>query len=97
MGAWATIAGALGLTLQVTAAKGKGELIKLPTRVSLRHYPQLKRLAWQLGAVKELKPEDALQIYERNWRHVDQAALTDKERELIRALSVRVGGGRLLV
>jgi hypothetical protein len=48
------------------------------------------------GAV-ELTPQQALDLYERNWRHVDKAQLTAHETSLIQALSARLGGGRLLV
>lgn len=70
----------------------------LPTdRVPLDRYPQLRRLAWQQPGVRELGLEDALALYERNWRHVDPASLEPQERELITELVRRVGGGRLLV
>ena len=68
-----------------------------PARIRLADYPQLKRLAWQLHGVATLTPEDALGLYERNWRQVDTAALDDAERALVNALVQHVGGGRLLV
>lgn len=70
----------------------------LPTdRVPLDRYPQLRRLAWQQPGARELGLEDALALYERNWRHVDPASLEPQERALITELIRRVGGGRLLV
>ena len=45
----------------------------------------------------EAAPQQALQLYERNWRHVDRAALTEAEAALIDTLSREIGGGRLLV
>ncbi len=68
-----------------------------PARIRLADYPQLKKLAWQLHGVAELTPEDALGLYERNWRHVDTAALDPAERTLVTALAQHLGGGRLLV
>ena len=45
----------------------------------------------------ELSPKKALELYERNWRHVDPEAMTPRERNLIRLLAGLLGGGRLLV
>ena len=47
--------------------------------------------------VDELTPEQALGLYERNWRHVDVDALEPKERALVAALTSQLGEGRLLV
>ena len=58
----------------------------IPARVRLGEYPQLKQLAWQVHGVDELTPAEALSIYERNWRHVDIAALQPHEQQLIEAL-----------
>ena len=38
-----------------------------------------------------------LALYERNWKHVDRAALSAKEAALVEALSQALGAGRLLV
>lgn len=69
----------------------------LPASIRLADYPQLQRLAWQLHGVDALSPADALQLYERNWRHVDVAGLAPAERQLVQALADRFSGGRLLV
>jgi transcriptional regulator with XRE-family HTH domain len=97
MGAWAAAAAALGLVLDVVDTKALEAPKKLPKKIRLRDYPQLKKLAWQLHGVEELSAADALDLYERNWRHVDRGALTDAEAGLIDALSRQLGGGRLLV
>ena len=68
-----------------------------PARIRLADYPQLKKLAWQLHGVAMLTPEDALGLYERNWRHVDTGALEPAESALVNALAQHLGGGRLLV
>jgi hypothetical protein len=39
----------------------------------------------------------ALALYERNWRHLEQATLTQRERDLIEALVKTHGNGVLLV
>jgi transcriptional regulator with XRE-family HTH domain len=97
MGAWAAAAGALGLRLDVADPRAGARKMKLPKRVRLADYPQLKKLAWQLHGVDELSPKEALNLYERNWRHVDEAALSEAELALVEALSQELGGGQLLV
>src|SRR6185369_9607524 len=97
IGAWVAAASALGLSLDLVSAKASRATGRLPARIRLADYPQLKKLAWQLKGVQDLAPREALDLYERNWRHVDRAALTPRETELIDALTQRFGGGRLLV
>jgi transcriptional regulator with XRE-family HTH domain len=97
IGAWDAAAGAIGLSLDLLDANAATEPRKLPKRIRLRDYPQLKKLAWQLHGVDEITPADALNLYERNWRHVDRANISEDEAALIDALSRQLGGGRLLV
>lgn len=63
----------------------------LPARIHLADYPALKQLAWQVQGVDALTPREALGIYERNWRHLDEAALLPRERQLIDALRLALG------
>ncbi|KMO82589.1 hypothetical protein MCHLDSM_01212 [Mycolicibacterium chlorophenolicum] len=66
--------------------------------IQVRDYPQLKALAWNLRDDVTLSDEEALALYERNWRHVDQEALNADEQELIQRLTRAAGHeGRLLV
>ena len=101
IGAYANAAAALGLTLGVAgpqpAAPGRTPPADVPQRIRLDDHPQLARLAWQVGDAAEVTPEEALNLYERNWRHVDQAALGPNERALIHGLVAALGGSRLLV
>ena len=103
MGAYVGAATALGLEFEVVdprgRAGGKGRPRKpaLPARIRLADYAQLERLAWQLHGVTELSPQAALDLYERNWRHVDVEGLSAGERRLVNALVQQLGGGRLLV
>ena len=85
------------MNLDLVSAKAPRTTAKLPARIALADYPQLTKLAWQLKGIEGLAPQEALNLYERNWRHVDRAALTPRETELIDALTQRFGGGRLLV
>ena len=97
VGAWVAVATALGLTFDLLDAKAAAGTTKLPRRIRLRDFPQLQKLAWQLQGVDEISPQEALDLYERNWRHLDGAALSDDEAALIDALSRELAGGRLLV
>lgn len=65
----------------------------IPARIRLDEYPQLKALAWQVQGIDALTPLEALSIYERNWRHVDESALDAHELQLIEALRLGLGSG----
>lgn len=65
--------------------------------VRVGDYPQLHAIAWQLRRDTELDEVEALQLYERNWRHVDQSAMSDDERAFVRHLADTHSRGVLLV
>lgn len=71
--------------------------VTLPDRIPLATYPQLRRLAWQVAGAQTLTAQEALAVYERNWRHLDADTLEAGERRLIEALARQHGHGRLLV
>lgn len=96
MGAYLSAMAAVGLSLQVREPD-PAPTTALPTAVRVDDYPALKQLAWQLPGVAELSPAQALDLYERNWRHLDREHLAPHERRLIQALVDELGGGRLLV
>lgn len=98
MGAYLNVLAALGMTFSATAvADEPSENITdnkagwLPARVRLADYPALQQLAWQVQGTDELTPREALGIYERNWRHIDEAAMLPRERNLINALRLALG------
>lgn len=105
IGAYANAAAALGLRLALDEPQTQGrkparDVTARPTSektVRLGDYPQLHAIAWQLRAETELSSFEALQLYERNWRHVDQAAMTDAERAFVQQLADTHSGGVLLV
>lgn len=101
MGAYLNALDALGLEIQVAtpmpAAATSAEKLPVPAHITLADYPQLRRLAWHVPGLKELTPAEALNLYERHWRHLDRQALTPEEASLIEALKGAQGGGRLLV
>ena len=69
----------------------------IPARIRLSDYPQLKQLAWQIHGTDALTPVEALDIYERNGRHLDFTAMEPGERHLIEALRLAFGEGCLRV
>lgn len=64
----------------------------IPVHIDLAEYPQLKQLAWQVHGVDKLLPKEALDIYERNWRHLDLKAMDEHERHLVNALRLIFAG-----
>lgn len=96
MGAYLSVMSALGLGLDARDPETP-QAWQLPAVVKLGDYPALQQLAWQLPGVTELSPTQALDLYERNWRHLDRTRLQPQERRLIQALADELGGGRLLV
>ncbi|WP_193387994.1 helix-turn-helix domain-containing protein [Caenimonas sp. SL110] len=89
--AWAAVAQALGLGLALHESNGAPEALahargSIPIRIRLTDYPELKRLAWQLDEEAILSPAEALGIYERNQRHLDEKAMQAPERQLLEDL-----------
>lgn len=65
----------------------------LPAEIRLADYPQLQRLAWHVRGISALSPREAWDIYQRNARHLDTAALGEGERVLRDALERAFGTG----
>ncbi|MDR7377196.1 transcriptional regulator with XRE-family HTH domain [Rhodoferax ferrireducens] len=91
MGAWCSAMAALGMALQArsgtdTAAQATDRTGWIPARVALADYPQLRALAWQVHGTDTLTPMEALDIYERNARHLDLQAMSADEQALLQAL-----------
>lgn len=66
----------------------------LPASISLAQYPQLKQLAWHIHGIDELTPIEALGIYQRNARFIENEKLSKEERDLIDALHLALDGYR---
>ncbi len=64
--------------------------------IPIEAFEQLRWITWYRSG-GTVSPKEALEIYERNWRHVDQSQLQPQERELIERLVRTVGKGILLV
>ena len=66
----------------------------LPLKIRLEDFPALRRLAWQVGeGVDTLTPREALGLYERNARHIDEPALMPHEKALLHMLRTVFDGG----
>ena len=64
-----------------------------PRRIRLAKYPQLRSIAWGLAEDAEVGPIEAFQMYERNWRHVEMAAMEPAEQALLAKLTATIGKG----
>jgi transcriptional regulator with XRE-family HTH domain len=95
-GAYAAAALALGLRLHALPVGPLPEPPDrkgwIPAHIRLSEFPKLKELAWQVHGTDELSPREALDIYERNWRHLDPATLSPAEQDLVEALRQALGG-----
>jgi len=64
--------------------------------LDIEQWPSLRELAWN-RTDRWIPAEEALALYERNWRFVDPQQLTQTEAELIDNLKQRFGDGMLNV
>jgi hypothetical protein len=62
--------------------------------IDVREYPELALLCWN-RADRFLSAREAFALYERNWRFVDAARLSARERDLVDRLVQRYGNGVL--
>lgn len=67
------------------------------TQIKIADYPQLQDLCWNRRADDTCSEAEALSLYERNWRFVDQDALTPNEKAFIDHLIGTQGNGAFLV
>ena len=65
--------------------------------VQAENYPQLRLLCWNRADGGPISGQEALALYEANWRHVDQEALTPEEQALLKRLAEDYGNGVLNV
>ena len=93
MGAWINAVTVVGLALLIpeadaTHADRRGWI---PARIRLADYPELEKLAWHVRDARDLSAREALDIYERNLRHLDTDALSTGEAQLLEALREAFG------
>lgn len=87
--AWFNALATLGLRFGVglnTPDTEPGATDAIPLAIALADYPQLAALAWQMGEKTVLTPREALDVYERNARHLNVEALSARENALIENL-----------
>ncbi len=65
--------------------------------IRLRDFPQLRLIAWSRQPDDLIDENEALALYERNWRYVDPESLSLPERQLIERLVHQYGHGVLHV
>lgn len=94
IGAYVNVAAALGLHLVVPILDAP---TAEPVTITVGDYPGLRTLAWQTGAGTAITEREALNLYERGWRHLNHEALTDEEKAFVRHLADAYSNGRLLV
>ena len=94
IGAYVNVASALGLQLVVPILDPPAAE---PAMVAVGDYAGLRALAWQTDAGTDITETEALNLYERGWRHLDQETLTDREKAFIQHLADTYSHGRLLV
>jgi hypothetical protein len=61
-------------------------------QIIVKDYPQLHTLCWNRSDNALLDEDEALALYERNWRFIDQETVTVRERALINVLAKKHGG-----
>lgn len=101
MGAYLSVVASLGLEVDLKDPRAKklsaSVTEKLPKKIKIASYGQLKKIAWQLKDTTELTAQEALDMYERNWRHIDLKKMDNKEKKLLELLLASFGRERLLV
>lgn len=94
IGAYVNVAAALGVHLVVPILDAPAAE---PPRVIVGDYPGLRTLAWQTDVGTSISETEALNLYERGWRHLNQETLTDREKAFIQHLADAYSNGSLLV
>lgn len=103
MGAYLSVIQALGLRFDLIDPQKKKQIQKeqskkkLPKKIRVGDYKQLKKIAWQIKGTQELSAQEALDLYERNWRHIDLKTMDEPEKKLLELLLAAAGRERLLV
>lgn len=60
-------------------------------------FPQLRLIAWNRHPDDAITGEEAFDLYERNWRFVDETAMSPHERAMLERLTREYGHGILHV
>lgn len=87
---WAAVT-ALGLQCGIVGGTA-AETEQTPEDIDLNRYPQLKLLAWHVQDTELITPQQAWDIYVRNWRHIEEAKILPAEKKLIEQLRTKFEG-----
>lgn len=79
------------------AMQTKVTFADLPRKVRINQYEQLMMVCWNRRPGDHIDEREALALYERNWHHVDQAAMSEDEKAFLQRLVTMYGNGVLLV
>jgi hypothetical protein len=71
-------------------------LSSIPRDIVPAEFSELRGLCWNRNPARPISREEAFQLYDRNWRYVDETTITDNERELIDSLEREFGGGAVI-
>jgi len=97
IGAWFNALAVLGLQFGLGETRPPDEQDEapgktcVPVEIRLQDYPQLRALAWQVASGGTVHPREALDIYQRNRRHIDWDSMKLHERRLFEALTTLFG------
>nr|WP_259183719.1 hypothetical protein [Rhizobium sp. BK176] len=64
-----------------------------PENIVPAEFPELRRLCWNRDPARPISRHEAFQLYDRNWRFVDDDAIEDHERVLLDSLEQEFGAG----
>lgn len=79
----------LGKNWKLTAAPDKG----LTMQINVNAYPQLRTLCWNRPDNAVVDGQEALGLYENNWRLVEAERFAVEEQKLLDTLVARFGNG----
>lgn len=65
--------------------------------IVIGEFSQLRLIAWNRHPSDVITAEEALDLYERNWRFVDENAMEPRERAMLDRLTREYGNGVLHV
>ena len=93
-GAYARALDALGIVEDHPFGQPEGRPAgAIPVRIRVGDWPELSALAWSMRPDTLLTPLEALSLYERNGRHLDEATISADERALIDDLRLGLADG----
>lgn len=81
----------------VTCMRHNGFMKAAADTFVIGDFPQLRLIAWNRNPDDAITGEEAFDLYERNWRFVDENAMQPRERAMLDRLTRKYGNGILHV